>query len=733
VIAVITALSELASRRTRRVLILAGMVFLLAAVLGAPVVSSLKSASSDFQDPASQNQQVLRAIERATGQSADFGVAALVPTDPRTAGGDARSDPAAARGATRVASLLASQPGFQRVLDYPASGLPALVSRDGRQTLVLAAFATRERATAAVDHIRPQLAGSGLRIGGNDVAFNEIKKRTTSDLSRAELLAFPILLLLSFWVFRGLIAATLPLLVGGFAIVLTFLLLRLIDQFAGLSIFAVNLVTGLGLGLGIDYSLIVLSRYREELAGGADTRAAIARTLQTAGRTVLYTSLTVAGALSCLLVFPQRFLYSMGVGGTLVALSAGTVALVVLPAVLVALGPRINALAPARLQRRAVDAARSSERGAWFRLAQGVMRRPGIVAVATGAALLAIALPSLRLALAPADAHVLPPSSEPRQVAEALTRDFPVDGSQTITMVVRAPAQGARTLAALARRAEQTARTQASVGPARYLGRGVWEIELLPRGTDGTPANQALVKRLRTLAGGSTLLVGGPTAGFIDQKAVIAAHAPLALLILALVTGGFLFLMTGSLVLPFLALAMNLLTVAVGAALLVLIFQDGHLSSLLGFTTIGGLEESNLVLLFVVAFALSTDYGVFLFSRIKEAHDEGLPTSEAVALGLERMGRIVTAAALLFCVAIGAFATSHVFFIKELGVGTALAVAIDATVVRALLVPALIGLLDERAWWAPKPLRRLHARVGLREGGLGEDGLGEGGLGGAHA
>ncbi len=710
----IARLSDLAARRARRVLMLAGVVFLLAAVLGVPLVSTLKSESSDFQDRAAPSEQVLRTIERATGQSAGYGVAALVPNV-----GDARANPAAALPAARVASLLAAQPGFQRVLDYPATRLPALLSRDGRQTVVLAAFATRKRAVTAVDHIRPQLAGSGVRLGGNDLAFSEINKRTTSDLSRAEMLAFPILLLLSFWVFRGLVAAALPLLVGGFAIVLTFLALRLIDQVTGLSIFAVNLVTGLGLGLGIDYSLFVLSRYREELAGGADTATAIARTLQTAGRTVLYSALTVAGALSCLLVFPLRFLYSMGFGGALVALCAGAVSLTVLPAVLVALGPRINALSPARLQRKAAQT--PQQRGAWFTLAHAVMRRPGLVALLTSTALIALALPSLRLTLAPAAANALPSSSQPRQVAEALTRDFPVDSSQTITMAVLAPAgaPGATVLTALSQRVRRAAAGQASVGPARYLGRGVWELEALPRGTVGTPANQRLVKRLRSLAGHSPLLVGGPTAGFIDQKTAIAAHAPLALAILALVTGGFLFLMTGSLVLPLVALAMNLLTVAVGAGLLVLVFQDGHAASLIGFSPIGGLEESNLVLLFVVAFALSTDYGVFLYSRIKEAHDDGLPTRAAVALGLERTGRLVTAAALLFCVAIGAFATSHILFIKQLGVGAALAVAIDASVVRALLVPALMGRLGERSWWAPKPLRRLYAAAGLRERELG--------------
>ncbi len=718
----IDRLARLATERTRRVLLIAGAVFLLAAALGAPVLTILKSENSEFQDHNAQNQQVLRAIEHATGQSAEYGVAALVPTSGDVLANPRSVDPAATAEARRVAALLATQPGFQRELDYSSTHLPALVSRDGRFTLVLAAFATQDRSAAAVAHVRPELADSGVLFGGNDVTFHEINERTTSDLKRAETLAIPILLLLSFWVFRGLIAAALPLLVGGFAIVLTFLLLRIIDHLLGLSIFAANLVTGMGLGLGIDYSLFVLSRYREELARGLPTGAAITRTLQTAGRTVLYSSLAVAGAAASMLAMPLRFLYSMGVGGAIVALSAGAVSLIVLPAVLVALGPRINALAPKRLQRNAEQAARPAESGAWYRLAHGVMRRPGVVALGTAALLLVIASPALRLALAPADAHVLPTSAQPRQVAETITRDFVVNGAQTVTLVVHAgPAgstSGGSSVSELARRAQTVAAGKASlVGSPRYLGRDTWDAELVPRGSVGSAANQRLVHNLRALASAPTLLVGGSTAWFIDQKAAIAAHTPLTLAILVLVTGGFLFLMTGSLVIPVLALLMNLLTVAVGAGLLVLVFQDGHLSSLFGFSPIGGLEESNLVLLFIIAFALSTDYGVFLFARIKEAHDDGLPARDAVAYGLERTGRLVTAAALLFCVAIGAFVTSDIFFIKELGFGAALAVAIDATFVRALLVPALMGRLGERAWWAPRPLRRLYARIGLREGG----------------
>jgi uncharacterized membrane protein YdfJ with MMPL/SSD domain len=747
----IERLANLVTLRVRPVLILAGVVFVLAAVVGVPLISSLKSRNSDFQDPKAQNQVLLHQVEAATGQTADYGVAALVPTH-----GDPRRSAAAAAEADRVLALLSAQRGYERGADYQRAHVPALLSRDGTQTLVLAAFASRDDSVHAVARVRDQLGGRGVRFGGNDIAFNEINERVKTDLSSAETLAFPILLILSFLVFRGLVAASLPLLVGGFAIVLTFLLLRIVDQFVGLSIFAVNLVTGMGLGLGIDYSLFVLSRYREEMTAAGDysrtgRRAAIARTLNSAGRTVLYGCLTIAGALSCLLVFPLRFLYSMGIGGVLVALSAGAVSLIVLPAVLVALGPRIDALAPARLQRGAARAARADESGRWYRLAHSVMRRPGAIALATGVVLLALALPSLQLSLAPADAHVLPAGSQPREVAQALTRDFPVDGSQTITMLVHASPDGSiaaaggaggsvaaaggagGSVAAIARAATSTAAGQASVGRPQYLGHGAWRIELQPRGVEGASANQLLVKRLRALAPGETLLVGGATAWFVDQKASIAAHAPLALAILGVVTIGFLFLMTGSVVLPLIALLMNFVTVAVGAALLVLVFQEGHLGSVFSVTPIGGLEESNLVLLFVVAFALSTDYGVFLFSRIKESHARGLQTREAVAHGLERTGRIVTAAALLFCVAIGAFVTSHIFFVKEFGFGTALAVAIDATVVRALLVPALMGRVGELVWWSPRVLRRLHARLGLSEGPPAArapgDRVGDGGLG----
>jgi len=644
---VIARLARLASTHPRRVLLAAGAVFVLAAALGVPVTGMLGSSSTDFADPGSQYERTNAAIAAATGQSPYYNLAALV----RSRAGQVTS-PGARRSVLALARLIAAQHGFQRMLDYGGPGSDsraagALLSRDRRETVVLAAFATADEAVAAASRVRRTLArapaaaglaGVSVRFGGLALVNEELNELTTSELARAELIALPLLLALSFWFFRGLLAALLPPLVGSLAILLTFLGLRVIDHFTPVSVFALNLVSGMGLGLGIDYSLFVLYRYREERAQGRDAAEAIERTLQTVGRTVLYSCLTVAAAMTSLLVFPLRFLSSMGIGGALVTLCAGAVALLVLPSLLVVLGPRIDALSPAWLQRRAARSATATSEGGWWRLAHRVVRHP-----------------------------------------------LPV--------------------AALA----------ASVSAPVALGHGSFEITVLPHGSPFSGAQQRLLSRLRALTRPYGALVGGATAFFVDQRSSIAAHIPLALAILLALTAVFLFAMTGSVTIPIKALVMNVLSVGVGTGLVVLIFQDGHLSSLLGFTPIGGLEESTLVLMMVVAFALATDYEVFVLARIKEAHDQGVPNREAIALGVERTGRIVTAAALLFCVAIGALATSELFFTKQLGVGAALTVAIDASVIRALLVPSLMALMGDWNWWAPAPLRRLHARVGVRE------------------
>ncbi len=718
----IARLITLVCGRPRAVLIVAAAMTLLAAVFGSSTLEVLRSSPKDFQDSASEYERANALAARATGQVPYYGVTVLLRSEQSI-----RGDRAALRAIGFVGQLLEDQSGFEQRLDYASSGIPELLARDGRQAAVLGAFTTPQDSELAVSRVRSRLEGEQVpaalarmevRFGGPDIAFEELNDRTTSDLQRAELLAFPILVLLSFWFFRGFVAALLPPLVGGLAVLLTLLVLRLVNDVTPISVFSLNLVTGMGLGLGVDYSLFVLSRYREELAGGASTRAAIARTLQTTGRTVLYSSLTVAVALTTLLLFPIGFLSSMGIAGAIVALAGGAVALLVLPALLMLLGPRVNALSPSWLQRRAAKTAQPSERSGWWKLAQGVMHRPGLVAILASTVMLVAAVPAFHLHLTDPGADLLPPSAESRQVEEALTADFVSNPVETVNIVLRGSYAEAERLAAAA-----AAEGGSQVTPIEILGSSVvslgdrtWEINLLPRGDPYSDAQQELVRSLRDLVGPHGGLVGGWTAYFIDQKDSITANALLAIVVLFLVTGGAIFLMTGSVVLPVKAIVMNLLTLCTGAGLLVLIFQDGHFSSMLGFTPIGGLEVASLVLMFVVVFALSTDYELFVLGRVKEAHDSGLDNRDAVALGMERTGRLVTAAALLFCVAVGALATTSVFITKQFGLGAALAVALDASIVRALLVPSFMALLGDFNWWAPGPLRRLHERFGLSHG-----------------
>ena len=541
-----------------------------------------------------------------------------------------------------------------------------------------------------------------------------MNKQVEKDLRMAEMLAFPLLFLLSLVFFRSGVAALLPLLIGGLAIVGTFLLLRLANEVVDVSIFAINLTTGLGLGLAIDYSLFVVSRYREEIAKHGPGIKAMRRTMNTAGRTVLFSSITVAVALASLLVFPQRFLYSMGLGGALVALLASVIALTVLPAVLALLGERVNALSPAFLQRRAERDATSTESGFWYRLSRFVMRRPIGVATATAALLIVLGIPFYSLKFTSVDAQVLPESASARQVDNVMRAQFPPFHDTPNQLLVENATP--RSLAAVSREVSGLDGI-AEVQPPIRLSNGDAVIQAYSKTSYISDTSRNAVKEIRDLPvpAGSQLLVGGAAAHFVDLQHSLETHAPIALAIVIVATLIVLFLMTGSVVLPVKQLLMNALNLSATFGILVFIFQDGRLEGLLDYKSQGALEQTMPILLFAVVFGLSTDYGVFLLSRIKEARDNGASDSECVAIGLERTGRIVTAAALLFAIAIGAFATSKIIFIKENGVGTALAVLIDASLIRALLVPSLMELLGRWNWWAPRPLRRLHHRFGLSE------------------
>ena len=701
-----TRLAERLFRRRRRVLTSAAVLFVLALVLGAPVAGELEGAG--LHDRGSESSEADRQIARAADGGADFGLTALLRP-----GGDVRTDAAARERLRAVQSAIAADPGVGTTRSWLDGREASFLSRDGSQALVAGSFQADEIETA--DRLRAHLGAQGVRFGGNALAEPEIGEQVSEDLARAELLAFPLLFGLSLWVFRGMVAALMPPLVGALSIVFTFVLLRVVNaDVASLSIYALNLVTGVGLGLAIDYSLFIVSRYREEAADVGYGREALVRTLNTAGRTVLFSALTVAAAMASLLVFPLPFLYSMGIGGVLASLVAATVALTILPALLAALGPRINALSLARWRRAADAAARPATEGPWYRLAQWVMRRALPVALVTSAVLVVAGLPFLRATFVSADWHMAPPGSELRDVAQTIERDFGAAANQPIKVVARAGAGDDAAVAAYVRRLRALP-GGGQVAAPRRLGPGAEEIDVLAPGDPRSPGARDLVRAIRDVPAAFAVGVTGEAARFIDQQAALTRWLPLALGLLTVTTFAILFLMTGSVVLPIKALLMNVLTLSATFGTLVLVFQDGRLEGVLDYVSPGGLESTQPVLLAVIAFGLATDYGVFLLSRIKEAHDGGLADREAVAFGVERTGRIVTAAALLFCVAIGAFATSSIVFVKLLGLGTALAVAIDATIIRALLVPALMALLGRWNWWAPGPLRRLHARFGLSE------------------
>ncbi|HEY3725891.1 MAG TPA: MMPL family transporter [Solirubrobacteraceae bacterium] len=702
-------LAAFLDRNGRRVLMAAVLGAIVAGVLGFGVAGKLSPYGQD--DPATQSVQATHRFQAAAGRQIDAGVVAVVHSG-------TLSSPSARARVTHVADRLRSQPDVARVVSYYDSRNPAMVSHDGRSTYVLAYFRPLSDKRLADDAktVEHAFAGqSDVALGGAAIANAQVNKQVSLDLAHAELLAFPFIFLLSLLFFRSLVAALLPPLLGGLAIVATFFALRIVSNFVDLSVFALNLVTGLGLGLAIDYSLFMVSRYREEATKSGFGVQALTRTLQTSGRTIVFSSLTVAVAIASLAIFPQRFLYSMGIAGALVALLAAALALVVLPALLTVLGPRVNALAPKWLARAAERDSRPAESGGWYRLSRLVQHHPARIAIASAAVLIALGIPFTQIKFISVGAGVLPSTASARQVNDTLKTAFPANRTAPLELVVGAPAssQPVRTLTARVRRLPGVA----AVAPPVAAGPGTSLVSVAPIHDPLGEASQRLVRDVRALHAPVYVGVAGQTAAYVDLEHSLGVHLPAVLAVVVAATLIVLFLMTGSVVLPVKAVLMNVLSLSAVFGILVLIFQDGNLQGLLGYRSQGALDATQPILLFAIGFGLATDYGVFLLSRIKEARDGGASDSDAVAIGLERTGRIVTAAALLFAVAIVAFATSEIVFIKELGIGTALAVLIDASVIRALLVPSLMELLGTWNWWAPAPLRRLHARIGLHEGG----------------
>jgi uncharacterized membrane protein YdfJ with MMPL/SSD domain len=714
------AFTRLATRRTVAVLVGAAVFFVLSAGFGGSLATRLKPADA-FVDPASESTRAGELYEDLTNGRAAPGVLILVdtPSGARSAEGLRRI-----RAITRRALR---DPDVARVADVRDAdkaveaarrrgdtvNTPSFVSRDDKKTYI-AVFARPDTEEADIGE-RLQQAFYGLdyiKVGGPGPGAKAIGDQVTADLAAAEKIAFPVLFLAMLFVFRGVVAALLPLFVGALTIVGTLVFLRLINAIVPLSIYALNLTVALGLGLAIDYSLFIVSRFREELDRGLDPALAMRQTIHTAGKTVAFSSITVAAALASLIVFPQQFLYSMAIAGSITAVLASMISLTALTALLVALGPRVNALAPKRWQRRDGD----DTKGFWYRWSRWVMRHAVLVTVLGSALLLLAGTPFLRIHFTGIDTRALPPGNDAKLVDNTLRAEFANAETEPISVVVQqVPGTDRKLIQAYADKIAALPATKSVSTPQPVPVFEMWQFDVNSKYPTLDDRSLELVREIRATRSPGTALVAGQAPRFLDEVEAIGSRVPIALVIICAATLIILFLMTGSLLLPIKSLIMNVLAISAAFGVMVLIFQDGRFEKLLDYESQGGLEVTQPLLLLALAFGLSTDYGVFLLTRIKEGRDEGLDNDEAVALGVQRTGKIITAAAMLFVIAIGAFATSKIIFIKQVGVGTSAAVVIDATLVRALLVPSLMKLLGEWNWWAPGPLRRLHDRLGISE------------------
>jgi RND superfamily putative drug exporter len=698
-------------RHPRAILAGALLFVAIAGFFGHDVEHHLKAAG--FTDPSSESERAGSVLSDALGFSAQPGLVVLVRGKD---GAALDTDDAATRAeVARLADRLRGSAYVGNVtnpLEVPTAS--SLIGDDGHSIALTAQLATNDledKGGLADESVRKRVTSDVLDVsfGGYAPSFNEVNDQTRKDLTSAELIAFPLLTILLLLVFRGVVAAAVPLVIGVLSIVGTLLVLRVMAELVGTSLFALNIATGLSLGLAVDYALLLVSRYREETEKDGFTFEAHRRTVRTAGRAALFSGLTVAGAMAALVVMPQRFLYSVGVAGAAVGLLSALMALLVVPALLAVLGPRINALSI----RRGPAVSDTSTR--WLRLARGVMRRPVLVAVGTAAILLGLAGPLLGTHLTGPSAQAVPPGQQSYTTNQYLQQHFGREVIESVSLTVDGAATDAQ-LAALATKVGDVEHV-AKVAPfVRADDHVAYTTAALDRPALSDTSQDA-VRRIRALAGpgDAELLVAGNTAGFIDEKESLVANAPVAIGLIVALTVILLFLLTGSVLLPLKTLLMNTMTLAATLGILVIVFEHRFLVGILDYPGPYSVEVTSLVFLFAVAFALATDYAVLVMARIKELRDAGMSNEDAVANGVARTGRIISAAALMIAVVFAAFAVSPVFFMKQIAVGMALGVIIDATVVRGLLVPSLMRLLGEANWWAPRPLRRIHDRFGIRE------------------
>jgi len=717
-------------RRRLPILVAAVLFVVVAGIVGGGVIARLSSGG--FDDPGSASATA--AAELAHRFDAGPSDIVVIAGSPHGTSVDA---PAVAAAGNTLAERLAKEAGVRDVSSYWAAPNPAMRSTDGSLALITARMTeSGDAAEKRAGEIATELAGTTpdgaltVHVSGSPVVFAEVGSTIEKDLQRAESIAIPVTMLLMLVVFGALVASGLPAVIGAIAVLGSFLALFITTQVTSVSIFAINLVTALGIGLGIDYALFLVTRFREELARGREPHEAVVRTVATAGRTVVFSGITVGIALSALLAFPQFFLRSFAYAGIATTALAVLAAVVVLPALLAVLGTRVNRF---RVLRGSMEV---TDHGFWYRLSQFVMARPWPVLLGGVALLVALGLPFFRVTFGQTDDRVLPSSAQAAQAGQLLRDKFDSRESDPLTVVAPTSTAGAGVVTTYAEQLSQVpgvtrvdaltgsfadGRQVAPANPAsrRFaapIGDGTW-LSVVVDVEPYSNAGKQVVTDLRAVQSPlGVTYVGGSAAVFADSQDAMGSRLPWAIGIIAVATFILLFLFTGSVVLPIKALVTNTLSLSATFGAMVWVFQEGHLSQWLGnFTVTGELDTSMPILMFCIAFGLSMDYEVFLLSRIKEEYDRTGDNTAAVAMGLQRTGRLVTSAAALMAIVFISFATSGVTIIKMLGVGVALAVLVDATIVRGLLVPAFMRIAGDANWWAPGPLRRLHDRIGISE------------------
>jgi len=705
-------------RRARLVLVAAMLAVIGFGVLGIGAFSKLQTGG--FLDPGAESTTAQTLTDQRFGGSA--GVVLLVHAEDGTVDGA----PARAAGA-KAAGRLAAVPGVSNVVSYWQTRNPGLRSKDGKYALVLGSTRSdRDLSSSELASLRSHSSQVDVAVGGSAAISNDITKQVFKSLGKAEGITVPIILALLVFAFGSVAAALLPLAMGMIAILGTFAELSVLGSVTSVAVYAINLTTALGLALAIDYGLLMVSRFREELGRGQEPAQAVLRSVQTAGRTIVFSGATIVAALSVLLIFPLYFLRSFAYAGIGVVLISVAASAVVLPALLAVLGRRVNS---GRLP-WARNREPSTAAPFWGRLAGQAMRRPALIAIPVLAVLMLLALPLRHVQFGTLDDRVLQASTQSRAVGDVLREDFTGNSATALNVVTDGPLDRAALTGYATRLSELSgvARVEASVATFAD-GKAVpnsadptlerptaQRLSVVSAADPRSDAAKDLVRTVRDLPGpdGVRVYVGGQTAELIDTTHAIGTRLPLAALLIVLTTFIVLFLFTGSVVQPVRSLVLNAVTLAATAGLMVWIFQQGHLSGLLNFTALP-LDTSMLVLMFCVAFGLSMDYEVIVISRIKELHDQGLDNRAAVTEGLTRSGRIVTTAAALIAITLFALGTSTVSFLQLFGIGAGFAVIVDATLVRAVLVPACQRMLGRAAWYAPAPLRRLRTRIALTE------------------